>query len=388
VTTLHLLEPDHPGAAWAPFAGVRPIAELRAGLWRVRERWERALGVRAAAIHGAHCGDFSEDDEPPIQPVASFRGPAIVGVSWFAPAVGAIRLAPKTRRLVHAGVIVGWVLPDGAESLPESGAEQEVDGVRLVGTWSLLDARDRLLRADCESFRRTPATTPEGAVVFGSAADVISHGAAVEPGVVFDVRNGPVVLDRGAEVRCGTRIEGPTYVAPGARVLGGEIRGSVIGPVCRVRGEVSESIFLGYANKAHDGYIGNSVVGRWVNLGAGTITSNLKNTYGTVRLDVAGERIDTGRLNVGTLFGDHVKTAIGTLLPTGAVIGAGASVHGPGSAPKWVAPFAWGLDGTRVREDGFLEIAERAMARRDVVLTDARRASLRSIYARATGGVR
>ena len=385
MTTLHLLEPDRPGAAWAPFAGVRPIAELRAGVWRIRERWERALGLRAASIQGAHCAGFTDDDEPPVKAAPAFRGPAVVVVSWFAPAVEGIRLAPKTRRLVHAGEIVGWVLADGAESLPENGSEQEVDGVLLAGAWSLLDARDRLLRADCESFRRGGSPTLEGTHVFGNPADVVSLGATVEPGVVFDVRNGPVVLDRGAEVRHGTRLDGPTYVGVRTRVLGGEIRGSVIGPVCRVRGEISESVFLGYANKAHDGFIGHSVMGRWVNLGAGTITSNLKNTYGTVRLEIGSERIETGRMNVGTLFGDHAKTAIGTLLSTGTVVGAGASVHGPGTAPRWIPPFSWGLTGTRMKEDGFISIAERMMARRDVPLTDARRASLRAMYARAMG---
>ncbi|HET8622173.1 MAG TPA: putative sugar nucleotidyl transferase [Gemmatimonadales bacterium] len=386
MTTLHLLEPDDPGAVWAPFAGVRPISELRAGVWRIRERWEQALGIRASSIHGSHCANFSEDDEPPVRTALDFRGPAIVAASWFAPAVDRIRLAPKTRRLTHRGEIVAWILAKGADALPETGSDQEIAGVRLTGAASLLDARDHLIEADCASFRRPGSQPPDGVVVFGTPADVISHGAIVEPGAVFDVRNGPVVLDRGAEVRHGARLEGPCYVGVESRVLGGEVRGSVIGPVCRVRGEVSETIFVGYANKAHDGYVGNSVVGRWVNLGAGTITSNLKNTYGPVRLEIAGERLETGRLNVGTLFGDHAKTGIGTLLPTGTVIGAAASVHGPGFAPKWVPPFAWGLDGARMHLDGFLSTAERVMARRNVALTDARRASLRSIYARATEG--
>ena len=96
-----------------------------------------------------------------------------------------------------------------------------------------------------------------------------------------------------------------------------------VGPHCRLHGEISTSIFAGYANKSHDGFLGHSVVGEWVNLGAGTITSNLKNTYGPMRLDIGTARIETGRTNVGTLFGDHVKTAIGTLLPTGAVVGYG-----------------------------------------------------------------
>ena len=384
MTTLHLLEPE-PGSRWAPFGGVRPVAELRAGAWRIRERWEQALGLRAAAIHGAHCAAFSEDDEPPVQSAPAFRGPSVVAASWFAPTLNPIRLAPKTRRLVHSGQIVAWILPDGADALPESGSEQEVDGVLLAGAWSLLDARDRLLPDDCGRLRGTSSTGVEDAHVFGSASDVVNLGATIEPGVVFDVRSGPVVLDRGVEVRYGTRLDGPLYAGRGTRLLGGEIRGSAIGPVCRVHGEVSESVFLGYANKAHDGFVGHSVIGRWVNLGAGTITSNLKNTYGQVRLEVAGDRFETGRMNVGTLFGDHAKTAIGTLLATGTVVGAGASVHGPGGTPRWVPPFSWGLSGTRVTEDGFLSMAERMMARREVALTDARRASLRAVYARGGG---
>jgi UDP-N-acetylglucosamine diphosphorylase/glucosamine-1-phosphate N-acetyltransferase len=384
VTTLHLLEPDRPGAAWAPFGNVRPIAELRAGVWRIRERWERALGLRAESIRGAHCAGFSEDDEPAVIGNHGFRGPAVVAASWFAPAGEPVRLAPKTRRLVHAGQVVAWVLADGAETLPDSGSEQEVDGLMLAGTWSLLDARDRFLLADCETFRRGSAATVEGAHIFGSPADVVVLGATIEPGAVFDVRSGPVVLDRGAEVRHGTRIEGPAYIGVGTRVLGGELRGSVIGPVCRVRGEIAESVFLGYANKAHEGFIGHSVLGRWVNLGAGTTTSNLKNTYGAVRLEAAGERMETGRMNVGTFFGDHAKTAIGTMLSTGTVIGAGASVHGPGAPPRWIPPFAWGLTGMRMTLEGFVGTAERVMTRREVPLTQPRRDSLLSLYRRGT----
>jgi UDP-N-acetylglucosamine diphosphorylase/glucosamine-1-phosphate N-acetyltransferase len=387
VTTLHLLEPE-PSPQWAPFGGVRPIAELRAGAWRIRERWEQALGMRAAGIVGAQCPGFSEDDEAPVSGARAFRGPGVVAASWFAPALEPIRIGPKTRRLSHRGQIVGWVLPDGTDALPDTGSEQEVEGVLLTGSWALLEARDRLLQNDCERLRGSGSGAPDSTLVFGSRSDVINLGAELEPGVVFDVRGGPVLLDRGAEIRHGSRLEGPLYVGRGSRILGGEIRGSVIGPVCRVRGEVSDSIFLGYGNKAHEGFVGHSVIGRWVNLGAGTITSNLKNTYGPVRLDIAGQRIETGRLNVGTLFGDHAKTAIGTLLGTGTVVGVGASVHGGGPTPRWVPPFAWGSSGLVMTEDGFLSMAERMMARRDVPLTDARRASLRAVYVRAVEPVR
>jgi hypothetical protein len=145
-------------------------------------------------------------------------------------------------------------------------------------------------------------------------------------------------------------------------------------------------VFLGYGNKAHDGFVGHSVVGHWVNLGAGTTTSNLKNTYGEVRLEIAGHRVATGRMNLGTLFGDHAKTAIGTMLATGSVVSAGANVFGPGTLPKYVPPFAWGTAGERMTEDGFLTVAERVLARRSLEWTESRRESLRQTYRRGARG--
>src|SRR5207302_11447268 len=147
----------------------------------------------------------------------------------------------------------------------------------------------------------------------------------------------------GVEVRTGTRLEGPLWVGANTHVLGGPIRASAIGPHCRVRGELAGCVFLGYANKAHDGFVGHSVIGRWANLGAGTITSNLKNTYGAVRLDVAGAAIDTGLTNLGSLIGDHVKTANGSLLATGTVIGGGPHAFGAVRPLKYVPPLAWGV---------------------------------------------
>ena len=141
----------------------------------------------------------------------------------------------------------------------------------------------------------------------------------------------------------------------------------------------------GYANKSHDGFVGHSVLGPWVNLGAGTTTSNLKNTYGQVRLEVDGQRIDTGRLNLGSLIGDHAKTAIGTMLATGTVVSAGANVFGAPTPPKYIPPFAWGGAGSeRMTEDGFLRVAERVMARRNVSFSAERRESLRRAFERNT----
>jgi UDP-N-acetylglucosamine diphosphorylase/glucosamine-1-phosphate N-acetyltransferase len=380
VNALYVLEPESPGTAWAPFVGVRPLAELRAGIWRVRERWEAAVGIDAAAILGSHVEGFSEGDEPAVRAAAQIEGPAIIGAAWFAPTGAAITPDSPVRRLIHRTETVGWVVPEGERWTEphERGAALEIDGVRLHGTYDLLTAQEAFLVADCADFMAAPSDgVPEGSVVLGDPAHVICLGAVVEPGVVFDVRHGAVVVDQGSEVRSGSRLEGPTYVGPGTKVFGGFVRASVFGPECRVRGEISASVFLGYSNKSHDGFVGHSVVGHWVNLGAGTTTSNLKNTYGRVRLEVEGERIDTGRHNVGTFFGDHAKTAIGTMLATGTVVSAGANVFGTPTPPKYIPPFAWGCNGERVSEDGFLRVAERVLARRNVAFSDQRKESLR-----------
>lgn len=191
-----------------------------------------------------------------------------------------------------------------------------------------------------------------------------------------------MVLQDGVEVRHGARLEGPVFAGPATRIHGGFIRNCAFGPECRVQGELSTTVFTGYDNKSHDGFVGHSVLGPWVNLGAGTITSNLKNTYGPVRLEVRDARIETGRLNLGTLFGDHAKTAIGTMLATGTIVSAGANVFGA-AAPRYIPPFSWGSTGPeRVTEEGFLRVAERVMGRRSVVFTPEQRRSLQQMHAR------
>jgi UDP-N-acetylglucosamine diphosphorylase/glucosamine-1-phosphate N-acetyltransferase len=396
MTALYLLEPDRPGAAWAPFAGVRPISELRAGLWRIRERWEAACDAEATAILGSHVDAFREGDEPPVRATGPIDGPAVIGISAFAPTgeritgLGELDARSAVRRLRHQGTTVGWAVPAGRRwtSPEDAGDAVEVDGLLLRGSFDLVTALERFLAEDCADLRAAPSSgIPEGSIVLGDPADVVVMGAAVEPGVVFDVRYGAVVLEAGVEVRHGTRLEGPVYAGTGSKLLGGFIRASAFGPQCRVHGEIAASVFLGYANKSHDGFVGHSVVGHWVNLGALTTTSNLKNTYGTVRLELPGERLETGRQNLGTLFGDHVKTAIGTMLATGTVIGAGAHLFGPPTPPKYVPPFAWGSEGDeRQTADGFLRVAERVMTRRAVELTPERRRSLERTFARSTGG--
>jgi UDP-N-acetylglucosamine diphosphorylase/glucosamine-1-phosphate N-acetyltransferase len=385
VTRLVCLEPERPGPAWQPFTGARPIAELRAGAWRIRDRWADLLGLEEAVVMGNHIADFADVDSLPVVPIGPVSGPAVVVRSDFAPAGGGFELAPGTRRLTHEDAAVAWIVAKGQtwNGPQEAGPSTPIGGMRLRGAWDLITAIERLLPADCaEALTAQPDRVPDGAIVLGDPGRVACFGAAVEPGVLFDVRHGVVVLEAGVEVRSGTRLEGPLFAGAGSLLLGGAIRHSAIGPRCRVHGEMSTSVMLGYSNKSHDGFVGHSVIGQWVNLGAGSITSNLKNTYGEVRLDLPEGRLATGRMNLGTLFGDHAKTSIGTLLPTGTVIGVGANVAA-GAVPKWVRPFAWGAGaGESLDGESFVRIARRVMPRREVEVNSAIEASLRAIHAR------
>jgi UDP-N-acetylglucosamine diphosphorylase/glucosamine-1-phosphate N-acetyltransferase len=388
MTDLYLLEPQNT-AAWYPFADARPICELRAGVWLIRERWEAVGECETAAIFGPpHLQPFREEGAPRVAPLAAVDGPAIVGCSDFAPSGVQPDLGRKRARLVHEGETVGWWVPQGErwEAGSQDGPEVELDGLRLHGAYDLVSALEHFLPPDTADFTRERGDgVPDGCHVIGDPADVVILGGSVEPGTVFDLRQGPVVIEQHAYVMSGSRLEGPLYVGPGTQVLGGVIRASVVGPRCKVRGEIAEAAFLGYANKAHEGFLGHSVIGRWVNLGAGTTTSDLKNTYGPVRVQLASGTVETGLQFLGSLIGDHAKTAIGTQFNTGTVVGVGANVFGAPRPPKLVPPFAWGDTGERMAREAFVKIVERVLPRRNVEVTDEVKRMLEAIYDHAVG---
>jgi UDP-N-acetylglucosamine diphosphorylase/glucosamine-1-phosphate N-acetyltransferase len=206
--------------------------------------------------------------------------------------------------------------------------------------------------------------------VIGKHAIYCETGVSIEPFVVFDANDGPILIRRGATIASFSRIVGPCYIGEGSHIIGDAIRACSIGDVCKVRGEISASIMLGHSNKGHTGFVGSSYLGRWVNLGAGTTTSNLKNTYGQVQLWTPTGVRSTDLQFLGSLIGDHAKTGIGSMLTTGCVIGAGANIYGSQASPKYVPPFAWGSAEPydRFESDKFVEVAARMMARRHVTL--------------------
>jgi UDP-N-acetylglucosamine diphosphorylase/glucosamine-1-phosphate N-acetyltransferase len=383
MTDIYLVEPE-PSPQWSPFQECRPIAEVRAGAWLVRERWEAIGGGETRAIFGPpHLHGFAEEGVPAVTAAERVAGPALIGVSAFAPSGERPELPSRPARLENDDETVGWWIPFGSHWEPGMAIADAVtlDGLVLRGSYDFVTALEHLLVADTADFTHEAGDPlPDGSLVIGDPTDVVVLGAAIEPGVVFDVRAGAVVVEQHTHVRNGTRLEGPVYIGPGCEVLGGDVGRCSFGPRCKIRGEIHGSVMVGYANKVHEGYVGHSVIGRWANLGAGTTTSNLKNTYGPIRLTVRGERIETGLQFLGTLVGDHVKTAIGTFFDTGSVVGAGANVFGALRPPKYLPPFAWGPGDERMTRDGFMAVAERVMPRRQVTVTDDVRATLERIY--------
>jgi len=229
------------------------------------------------------------------------------------------------------------------------------------------------LRADLESDLRVLGAGILGlvhpsAVLYAPENMLIEAGAEVEAGAVLDARGGPIYIGKNTIVRPQSYLRGPLS----------------IGPECRIGGEVTHSIFHGYTNKAHYGFIGHSYIGEWVNLGAGTTNSNLKNTYGTVKMTLNGKELDTGEQFLGCLIGDHAKVGIGTLIPTGAVIGLGANIFGGGLTPKAVPAFSWGAK-EKVELEKFIATGKNAMSRRGQKMSAGEETLLKKLFNLSSG---
>jgi UDP-N-acetylglucosamine diphosphorylase/glucosamine-1-phosphate N-acetyltransferase len=375
---------DRRARRWDPFTLTRPVGEMLHGCLTLRGRAEHVLGLSCAAhLSRTALIGFDEPGAPPaiaLDDLPADEHRVLLSsraVLEFQPVT-----LPEAPATIHVnGRAAGWVLPPGAPPPSElwlrdpGAAPLETENLTLRGhflghPWDLIARNDDRIREDVARLWPDESTAP-GTFLVGDDALSLGDGASIEPGVHLDLRHGPIRLDRGARVEGPARLTGPLYVGPESVVFGGAVGSSSIGPVCLVRGEVAHSVFMGFVNKAHDGHIGHAIAGRWVNLGAFTTNSDLKNNYRSVRVWTPEGEKDTGMLKVGCFLGDHVKTGIGTVLNTGTVLGAGSNIFGGTMPPTVVPPFSWGagLDLRDHRLDKFLETAEAAMGRRGQELT-------------------
>ena len=380
-----------------PFALTRPGSELRAGTSLIRRRWERATSLESAGfISSRHLAQFEEGNAPPaVAPKSEIPAGSII--------VNTRCVIPIDLELDHFDLLMcegaacavrlarAMPVSQFADGMTDIGAIQtSLGGRKIKGRWinEVWDfvgtLPDQLMEDIPLRGKSLAATAKYKAATVGDHPIYVEEGAEIGPQVVLDASAGPILIRVGASVAPFTHLVGPISVGRGTQILGDRVASSSIGDYCKVRGEFSNSIVLGHANKGHAGFVGHSYLGRWVNLGAMTTTSNLKNTYGPVQVWTPSGVRTTGQQFLGTLFGDHAKTGIGTMLSTGTVIGAGANVFGANTPPKAVPPFAWGDHEPYDTYDvvRFIAVAERVMARRHVELGDKARKQLAEAHKR------
>jgi UDP-N-acetylglucosamine diphosphorylase/glucosamine-1-phosphate N-acetyltransferase len=356
-----------------PFTHTRPVADIRCGILTMRERWEKWLNEKTGTLTPSHLQT--------IFPLISGSDNILINGAVFADRIlteAVMALKPGEKLVSGNTVLAGRVaeLSSGQDLSPlfQGLSPKPFDSPvsRLQNIWDIFSLNDQALRADYELITkgRISAEIPHGVQVSGTGQVFLEKDARILPGTIINALTGPVYLGASSEILEGSLIRGPLALCEGAVIkMGAKIYGATtIGPGCKVGGELSNVVFMANSNKGHDGYLGNSVIGAWCNLGADTNCSNLKNNYGEVSVwdEHSQSTLNTGLQFCGLFMGDHSKTGINTMLNTGTVIGVSANVFGPGFPDKFIPSFTWG-GADRKEEYQFpkaMETAERMLARR------------------------
>jgi len=375
------------GVSLAPLTDLKASFDIRTGARTTLERIDslvRDRPVSGLLVPGRLERLTAERHAAPVNKPA-LETALYVNGRWAAPIPEAMDLAEGSALVdAEGGVLAACCDPDLVDGML-AGDTKELQTTRIDGTrmlrrpWSVRAFRDEAIRHDLAVMLMERGLDERAEVVIDDTANV--HATAVLEG-----DDGPILIDESATVRPGAVITGPAYIGPHATVMDCAVirANTVVGPWCKVGGEVSGTIFQSYSNKAHDGFLGDSFVGEWVNLGAGTTNSNLLNTYGeVVAVAAPGARMErTGETFLGCVLGDHVKTAICTRIMTGAVVHTGAMWASATAVTGCVEPFAWVTDERRqrYRMERFLEAARAMMARRGIEPSGAYIAALESVF--------
>jgi UDP-N-acetylglucosamine diphosphorylase/glucosamine-1-phosphate N-acetyltransferase len=332
-------------------------------------------------------------NQPPTENCLFLNGRFILGEKLPAPASqnlvwkkdGEVAAAwISGNRLSALAKIKDGIIPTSwFEGLPV----EEIDGTFIRYPWDLVHHNPEQIKKDFAFFNRGGQILGKiypNVTLLDEKNIYIAAGAKIKPGVVLDAEDGPIYIDEGATIMANASLQGPLFVgAKSAIKMGAKIyEGTSIGEVCKIGGEVEESIIHSYSNKQHEGFLGHAYLGQWVNLGADTNNSDLKNNYGTVKVYVDGEMVDSGSLFVGLTMGDHAKCGINTMFNTGTVVGVMSNVFGAGYPDKFIPSFTWGgIESMETYEiDKALEVTRRVMARRKMALSAAQEKMLRQVF--------
>ena len=354
---------------FCPLALTRPICELRFGILTIQETWVKLFEPSKGSISVFYetesylASKYQDSDEFDYLIAGNFKPNAT--------SINAI-LALQVGENLH--VNGKWLATRGKSS----GNTVELDdssAIWLENIWDLFQQNAAAIQIDFDLLTANKASLPisDTNQVINAENIFIEEGVKVEC-AILNGSTGPIYIAKGAEIMEGAMIRGPFALGMHATVkMGAKIYGATtIGPDCKVGGEISNSIFQSYSNKGHDGFLGNSLIGEWCNIGADTNSSNLKNNYGLIKMYSYSDKliVQTPLQFCGLIMGDHSKTGINTMLNTATIVGVSANVFGADFPPKYIPSFKWGKDETFLFEKA-IEVAENMMKRRNLTLSAA-----------------
>jgi len=403
---------DHSALQFAPISLMRPVFELLCGQFTSRERllksipideWGVLIRPALAEIYAEQFSEARINDAIWLSEAPTL----LINARWLASNDEIQQLAEVSSDTVGMmGKSVAYLLLEPEESVllttdawdcaiqKIAATRRAVDaaGVELQHPWDLVNQNRRQLLADFSLNQTTGQSTgnAKNLTIVGPPDLVrLASSAEIDPFVVLDTRNGPIVIEANAKIQAFTRIEGPAYIGEGTHLFRANIKaGTTAGPNCRLGGEIEESIIHGYVNKYHDGFLGHSYICPWVNLGAQTCNSDLKNDYSEVKVPLSGIPIDTHTVKIGCYIGDHTKTGLNSLFNTGTSVGVMSMVLPTGELlPKHIPSFSrfWlGRIDSQIEISDLFQLAELTMQRRGLTLTAAQQKLLVSLLGETT----
>ena len=367
-----------------PFTFTRPVADIRIGILTIREKWEKFLGSTTTTVTEEYLSDKF--------PMVELEQNVLINAS-FCPSENLVLLIKSLQEnqaiFYNDEPLAFYANEDQEIDFDAFTITQYTDDdvLRIENTWDIFEKNHQAIKRDYDVLTqgRTSEAIPQTTIAFNPEHIFIEKGAKVMC-ASLNATDGPIYIGEDTVLMEGATIQGPfalcehSSIKMGAKIYGG----TTIGPHCKVGGEVANSVMMGFSNKGHDGYMGNSVLGHWCNLGADTNTSNLKNNYAQVRLwDYDTERFaKTGTQFCGLMMGDHSKCGINTMFNTGTVVGVSANIFGAGYPRNFIPSFTWGGSSgmETYNTTKAFEVAAVVMARRGLEFDTQEEAILNEVF--------
>ncbi|HTF19405.1 MAG TPA: GlmU family protein [Chryseolinea sp.] len=370
-----------------PFTLTRPVGAIRVGILTIAEKWERWLKAPVSfQTENYLSGKFGRQDSNDDLLINGALCPD-------ADLKATINALPQGYFLVKDTILLAARKPQGA--MTERNVVAYKNGVTLIDqVWKIFGQNAAQLRTDfvlVTAGRKSAGIHDPHTRIYNSADIFVEEGVYIK-GAILNAETGPIYLGKNSVVQEGAIIRGAFALCEGGHLnMGAKMRGDItVGPWCKVGGEVSNSVLFAHSNKAHDGYIGNAVIGEWCNLGAGTCASNLKNNYSSIKIwsHARETMISTDLQFCGLMMGDHSKAAINTAFNTATVVGVSANVYGSGFPPSFVPSFSWGGgEGlTTYRLEKAISTARMVMSRREVDIDRLDKAILEVVFKMTSPG--